>query len=216
MGRGRDTGAGSLWDQLAQRKRRTLEARARTGESLRQTPFIDEESASTPDGPRNDEQQCGAETLPEVKDDRCTVRLAGVTLPFAAQLPVTAMALQIVHDGQPYPLTLRQHTVPESMSFTQQWDQALGAFDADANIEWRPIVWCGHPARSGDITFTDAAGVQVRRVRGVLLPCTDGRRIWLDAHTQCAHDQRDHAGWLVAFDALLDHAALLMPHCEEE
>lgn len=186
--------AGSLWDQLAQRKQRTLAARARRGEALVRDTQPPDGSSSPLTAPRDT-----AVALPVLSKRLETIQLAGMSLPMMDTMSIAAMTVQIQHDAQLFPVMLSQRTVPNTMSIAQLWEHTVG--DARV-IEQTPMRWGSYDAMSCDMQCADT----YRRVRGVLLPVDDGRYVWVEASTEYALYQRDTALWLTAFDALLDRA----------
>ena len=191
---------GSLWDQLALRKRRVLEERARKGETT---------------GPKDAIEIQREEESPLKKDRLCltnsadSLTIAGVTLPYSDTLFVPSITLQIEYSKHAYPLTLRQRRVPPNMSPTQLFEQTLTTQMPVAVIDQTERQWCGQLAYESDLHIMMSGEDYLYRVRAMRLAYDDGTYTWFEASTHFHLYQHDSAEWLLAFEHILDNASLI-------
>lgn len=184
--------SGSLWDQLAQRKRRTLEARARRGEPLVQDKVTEVVAqASTND------------VVFPVHHN--TLVLGGVSLPLRDR-NIIAVTVQFSHEQRVYPVKVHQQCVPENMSAEQLFEWGTSACEPVTIIDTRIRLWHGYEGRSRDMHVMRNNEDYMQRIYAVQLACEHSDNLWLEISTEFPLQWRDTASWLLTFEQLLDNA----------
>lgn len=187
----------SLWDQLAQRKRRTLEARARRGE-----PLVRENVTETAAQAHTDVPVPAPAPYPDA------LTLAGITLPLGNR-NIIGITIQLEHEQQVYPVNVCQRPVPESMSVEQLFEQSTYAREPTSIIDTSARLWQGYEGCSRDMYITRHNEDYMQRLYAVRLAYGHNDPTWLEISTEFPLQWRDTASWLLAFEQLLDKACFI-------